>query len=906
MAATLTTSDTIDGGAGTDTLSISDPATLVADLKVSNIEAVRIAATSATAYDLSFLSGYRSLDFRSDGNNAITSSNVAEGTSVVVSADNSNTITHGVLNAANAGTTNAVTVTLDHSTDETDVDVGTLALAGIETVTIVSSGVTSTNTQADLLAGTDTTATTNGIATLTAAAMTTLNISGSADLKVADVGGTMTALTAVSAANLTGSLNFTNRSSATAATTITGGSGADGITGRSSSDNISGGAGNDSLVGSGGNDTIAGDAGNDTITGGSGNDVLSGGDGNDSITGGTGNDNLSGGAGNDTFVIDGADITAVLTANDTLAGGDNTDSLRFGTDTTLDLTDSAATASLSNVTGIERLVVNVASATLTINDNIVGIAGGTLAITNTTTAGVLAGTFDVNASGVLSSSSQVNTTVEATTAGVVTYTLGNAKDNLNLSNSSGANIVVAGTLGYFGANDTLVGGSGTDDELRFSHTTGQTLTAAQLANVSGFEEFFVTAATGNYSFTLTDDVLSRNYDSASGTPKLEIGHSAATNAGTMTVNGSAVSATYALSITGGAGNDVLTGGAGNDFFVLGTGGVDAIDGGAGTRDLVDLSGLTFTGDDGVVVNASAASVTLATAIDAGGFGANAGARTGEQSASIAAGTFGILEDNGAVAAANTAISTITGVERFTFGSGIDYFIGSSTAESVTGAAGADILIAGGGNDTVSGGDGADQIYGGDGNDSLTGDADADVIVGGAGNDTINGGASAAAADTMTGGSGNDVFAFTTRAEAVGAMAATDTTAVLMDRITDLIVGTDTIQLGTGANAFGTGITFTAATVMNINTVTTLGNQTYADLAALLAAVQTARTGVASTSATAQAYVVTTGTITTATGFSDKTLLIISDATTTINVSDTIIDITGVNTTTLTAGTFVFG
>jgi Ca2+-binding RTX toxin-like protein len=892
MVATLTTADTIDGGAGVDTLAIADPANLVPSLKVSNVETVRLAATSATAYDLSQLAGYTSVDFRSNGNAAITSSNVAEGTAVAISADNSNTVTHGVKDAINAATTNAVTVTIDHATNETDTDVGTLVLNGIETVSLVSAGVTGTNTAADKLAGTDTTSTINSVATLTAAAATTINVSGSSDFQLAATGATLTALTAVNASALTGTLIYTNRAGATAATTITGGSAADAITGRSSTDNISGGAGNDSITGSGGNDTLAGGDGADTITAGSGNDVITGGDGNDSITGATGNDNINAGGGDDTLVIDGSDITAVLTNNDTVAGGDGTDSFKFKTDTTLDLTDAAASAALTNVTGIEKLVVDVASATLTINDNIVGIAGGTLAITNTTTAGVLAGTLDVNASGVLSSSSQINTTLEATTAGVVTYTLGNAKDNVNLTNSSGANIVVAGTLGYFGANDTLVGGSGTDDEVRFSHTTGQTVTAAQFANVSGFEEIFVTAATGAYSFTLTDDVLARNYDNTNSA--LEIGHSANTNAGILTVNGSAVTSLYQLSITGGAGNDVLTGGAGNDTINVGSAGVKTIDGGAGTRDLAILSGITYTGDDGVVVNVSGSTVTLATAIDAGGFGAAAGARTGEQSAVIATGSIGVLEDNGAVAAANTSISTVTGVERFTFGAGIDYFMGSTTAESVTGGAGTDILIAGGGADTVNGGDDGDTIYGQDGGDTLNGDAGADVIQGGAGADTINGGASAVAADSLTGGSGNDVFVFSSTAEAVGALAGTDTTASLMDKVTDFVAGSDKIKFALTAAAFGTGITFTADTTVTIDGTFANGATDRADFAALVAAAAAGLTEVATTSAAAHVFLVTTGAITTATGFANKTFLVLNNGTTAIGADDTWIDITGVS------------
>jgi len=161
-------------------------------------------------------------------------------------------------------------------------------------------------------------------------------------------------------------------------------------------------------------------------------------------------------------------------------------------------------------------------------------------------------------------------------------------------------------------------------------------------------------------------------------------------------------------------------------------------------------------------------------------------------------------------------------------------------------------------------------------------------------------------DTFTGGAGSDNFVFITRAAANNAAATGNTTSVFNDVITDFVVGTDTITLGVGTNVFGAALTFTAATVANINTVTALGTQTYADFATLAAAVETARTGAASSAATAQVYVVTTGTITTASGFSNKTFLVINDNISAIAATDTWIDITGVSTTTLTAGSFVFG
>jgi serralysin len=75
---------------------------------------------------------------------------------------------------------------------------------------------------------------------------------------------------------------------------------------------------------------------------------------------------------------------------------------------------------------------------------------------------------------------------------------------------------------------------------------------------------------------------------------------------------------------------------------------------------------------------------------------------------------------------------------------------------------------------------ANGITGNSANNTLSGLAGIDDLKGDAGNDTLIGGTGA---DVLTGGNGNDQFRF----------ALTDSLLASMDRITDLVIGTDTID-----------------------------------------------------------------------------------------------------------------
>jgi serralysin len=150
-----------------------------------------------------------------------------------------------------------------------------------------------------------------------------------------------------------------------------------------------------------------------------------------------------------------------------------------------------------------------------------------------------------------------------------------------------------------------------------------------------------------------------------------------------------------LHATSGMG-DTVRGGGGNDRITAWMGGTDLLNGNAGTRDMLIVTGTSLT-----------AGVEL------------------DVSGSVAAGYNGSASDG-------TNTITIVDFENFRF----------------TGV--------GTGNDTIRSGNGVDRLIGAAGNDFLASDGGVDVISGGAGADTINGGAQV---DRLTGGADEDVFVF---------------------------------------------------------------------------------------------------------------------------------------------------
>ena len=105
----------------------------------------------------------------------------------------------------------------------------------------------------------------------------------------------------------------------------------DTIEGGSGDDTIDGGVDDDLLLGQGGADSILGGEGDDTIVGAAENDTIEGGEGEDSITGDRGDDEIDAGAGDD-FVNGGLDNDTVIggLGNDVLRGGQGDDTIIGG------------------------------------------------------------------------------------------------------------------------------------------------------------------------------------------------------------------------------------------------------------------------------------------------------------------------------------------------------------------------------------------------------------------------------------------------------------------------------------------------------------------------------------------------------------------------------------------------
>lgn len=95
--------------------------------------------------------------------------------------------------------------------------------------------------------------------------------------------------------------------------------------GGNAGDVLDGGNGNDTITGAG---SLLGGAGDDSLNGGTGNDDLNGGDGNDTLKGGVGNDMLTGGAGNDVYLFSRGDGQDMVSDHDSALG--NVDTVRFG------------------------------------------------------------------------------------------------------------------------------------------------------------------------------------------------------------------------------------------------------------------------------------------------------------------------------------------------------------------------------------------------------------------------------------------------------------------------------------------------------------------------------------------------------------------------------------------------
>lgn len=175
----------------------------------------------------------------------------------------SNMINGGTLELTGATTTATVTMTDATGTadsfnvvtkvDAANVDFGTVAVAGVETVNITATDTTPVNT-------------TTGVATISKATLAVSDaaakavvVTGNSDLDLTAAGA---ALKSVDASALTGKLSF---SSAVTSAVVTGGSAADTLTATGTSQTLNGGDGNDTLIATGDLAVLTGGAGKDVF-----------------------------------------------------------------------------------------------------------------------------------------------------------------------------------------------------------------------------------------------------------------------------------------------------------------------------------------------------------------------------------------------------------------------------------------------------------------------------------------------------------------------------------------------------------------------------------------------------------------------------------------------------------------
>ncbi|HTQ14830.1 MAG TPA: calcium-binding protein [Rhizomicrobium sp.] len=431
---------------------------------------------------------------------------------------------------------------------------------------------------------------------------------------------------------------------------------------------------------------IFGTSGNDTLTGTSGDDVFN-------LTQG-GNDTVSGLGGDDIF-----NFGATFGAGDHVDGGAGNDTLKL--DGPYDGAGALTIAS-SEIVSVEKLLV---------------LGGGT----NTITMGagtVMAGqTFSVGDQTDSVSSHGLTFDFSADTGALLDYTGGSGYDFVRM----GANL---------GASDRIDGGGGPDEIfLDGDYSQGLAFKPGTISNIGTIE----LAAGHSYKLTTADANVAAG-------ASMGVDASALGASDTLNFNGSHETDGY-ISMTGGAGNDVLVGGQAGGSFNLSRGGEDTVRGSATADDSFLMGGSFDSGDringaggnDGIDLNGDySAGLLLKPAMmqDIRVLSVEAGH---SYNLTVAATTFSGFYSNE--------------IDGSSLGSGDTLIFNGSRVTN----AGVRMLIFGGaGNDTLTGGAGSDSF-------STTGGTD--VIQGKGGNDTVFL-ASAAETSRIDGGDGNDLVFLT--------------------------------------------------------------------------------------------------------------------------------------------------
>jgi len=553
-AQTLTSIDSLDGGAGTDTLVATIAGASSYSPTLTNIEKLVTTFTNTGTLNMTNATGVTSIEVTgSSASGNFTNIPFASGLTLNVNGSTDQSVGFDFKDTSVVGTTDAITLTVADLAKSTTA--GTITTTGIETVNIVSNGDSNTFTLAD------------GDATV-------VNVTGAGSLNLGTVPSTAKT---VNASGMTGGL------------TVTGGS--------STSNTITGGSGNDSLTGAGGNDVIAAGDGDNTI-----------------VAGGGGNDRLSATSGTNTFSFATA---GEFTSADTVTGGSGSDTLSVASADVVSLTSTTVLTNVSGVEKIKLNTALGSGATLNTAYVQAGITGVTLS-GGTAGAGTInleAGTKTVTLGATTTTPAADNKNLGDLTindTGVAT------NDVLTVSAGSATNSVNGNSLLINGFETVTYAGSSASQTINAITVYGDsssagTYTAATL-NLTGSGSITTTATTGVITLgastgagVINASAMTKNF--VMGAAAVGVTSIAGGSGNDTLIGNTTGTSTVTSTISGGAGNDSITGGQYNDSIDGGTG-ADTVVGSTGNDNIT-------LGDGNDQYQTTAANLAINTTISGG-------------------------------------------------------------------------------------------------------------------------------------------------------------------------------------------------------------------------------------------------------------------------------------------------
>jgi Ca2+-binding RTX toxin-like protein len=650
--------DTVDGGAGTDTLAFGVAATLTkAELgNISNVEKMTLADTSTITLSDAFLTSNPGI--------ALTLANGTINAGAGTTADP--TITLPVTYTAGSGAIKITTGTADDTFNTAaslliDVSDTIDGGAGSDTIAVYNEGTFgTTNTTGD--------AVTLALDIYHTNIEKILVVDAAADDSAGDV--TITIATAYTGTALTidataldqnaltagnnESLTVTQASADLAAITLTSGAGADIITTGAANDIITTGDGIDTIVSNGGDD------------------VISTGAGNDAITAGIGRDNVDAGSGNDVITVATDSHFEVSGGTETIDGGTGVDTLSF----TAAAAHDFSSAEMGSVKNIEVITF--------------GATGGSAAVIG------LSDTFMSNNNDAITIVAPLNS---------------NTADTMKVDGSAVGTgeirLILKGDLNA--TNDTLIGGAGNDVlQVGYASTSNtvpdtdgsnQELQAADVFTGNGGIDVIELHNVGNFAAGTDGDtktgtiVATIDFDNVTGVEKMQV----------MDSNGFATGSADPITITIAALNTPTNMPATFEY-----------DGSiiADASDVQDFNYSSQTTSDNALLTTDMTITTGAGADKVGGSGGDDVINTGLANDTIFGGGRSDTIDGG------SGDDLINGGDETALTGVGDSLSGGAGADTIDGDAGADTILGGDGNDIITGGTGADILTGGSGSDSF--------------------------------------------------------------------------------------------------------------------------------------------------------------------------------------------